>query len=50
LFDVSGELVIRENFNSSVKLNTYNLPSGGSYIYRITKDEEVVKTGKWIKK
>ena len=48
LFDVSGELVIREDFNSSVKLNTDNLPSG-SYIYRITKNEEVVKSGKWIK-
>ncbi|MCD4732121.1 MAG: T9SS type A sorting domain-containing protein [Bacteroidales bacterium] len=49
LFNVTGEVVLQKDFNSSVKLNTDNLPSG-SYIYRITINEEIIKTGKWIKK
>jgi len=48
LFNVAGELVLKRNFNSSIQLNTGYL-SPGNYIYRITQNEDLIKSGKWVK-
>lgn len=48
LFDIQGNLLLDKNFNSSIQLSTGNL-SGGNYIYRVTQNKALIKSGKWIK-
>jgi hypothetical protein len=50
LFDINGKLVITQNITgNSAIINTDFLPSG-TYIYKITGENGLYESGKWIKK
>jgi len=49
LFNIKGEFILEKQFNSRTTIKTFNLETG-NYIYRITQNGELIKSGKWIKK
>ncbi|MFA5419099.1 MAG: T9SS type A sorting domain-containing protein [Bacteroidales bacterium] len=49
LFDLNGRLVLKENFTGTEgTVNTTFLPSG-TYIYKITTEDGLYESGKWVK-
>jgi len=49
LFDLKGRLVLKENFTGTEgTFNTTFLPSG-TYIYKITSNDGLFESGKWVK-
>ena len=49
LFDLNGRLVLKENFTGTEgSINTTFLPSG-TYIYKITSENGLNESGKWVK-
>ncbi len=50
LYDINGKLMLsRELCNNITRLNTSYLPAG-TYIYSIVSKDQIVQSGKWIKK
>ena len=49
LFDLKGRLVLKENFTGTEgSINSTFLPSG-TYIYKITSNDGLFESGKWVK-
>ena len=49
LFDLNGRLILKENFTGTEgSINTTFLPSG-TYIYKITSENGLNESGKWVK-
>ena len=49
LYDLNGRLILKENFaGTEGTVNTTFLPSG-TYIYKITSEDGLYESGKWVK-
>jgi hypothetical protein len=49
LFDINGRHILKENFVGTLGTVNTTFLEQGTYIYRITSDDGLFETGKWVK-